>query len=436
MSADMGKEFLRKISDPLCKEYQFAEKSAYELPLAALARIRACIELLVDISIENLGGINSGTLSQRLSSLRGKIPSELYDEIIDVRKLANQACHSVETHHEKSALIKKTIHALFITFSYAAWYFNKILKEGTAPEFTEPVPISWEQLITEAHDGLPESAYIVGRTHFYKSLNETDKLLAKAFLHLAFSKNYYPSTEYLAQIYQYDNPTQSLKYADIAIEYGFTYGMYDLKSSLYTRLERPTESLNALIEGANKGDPIAMSWLGQRMMTSEPGTIDFPKSEIELLRDAWEMSNHRDIGYHFAIALYYEDGSKEAVEEAILVLDESYKFHIEHSLKFGVDILMLSEIYFKQGERDSAIRVLKEIGNQGGWNSYLAAKQFVEFKDYENALSYLKNYLNGEYVYTENHNGERLKELLEELIDQGINDISNESLNIYSALKL
>lgn len=60
----MGKEFLRKISDPLCKEYQFAEKSTYELPLAALARIRACIELLVDISIENLGGINSGTLSQ------------------------------------------------------------------------------------------------------------------------------------------------------------------------------------------------------------------------------------------------------------------------------------------------------------------------------------------------------------------------------------
>lgn len=431
----MGKEFLRKISDPLCKEYQFAEKSAYELPLAALARIRACIELLVDISIDNLGGINSGTLSQRLSSLRGKIPGELYDEIIDVRRLANQACHSVETHHEKSALIKQTIHALFITFSYAAWYFNKILKEGIAPEFTEPAPISWEQLITEAHDGIPEAAYIVGRTHFYKSSNETDKLLAKAFLHLAFSKNYYSSAEYLARIYQYDKPTQSLKYANIAIEYGFTYGMYELKSSLYTRLEKPTESLNALIEGANKGDPIAMSWLGQRMMASEAGTIDFPKSEVELLRDAWELCTHPEVGYHLAIALHDTIGTKQSIEEAIVVLKDCYDFYVEHGLDFSVDILMLSEIYFQQGNREEATQVLQEIGNQGGWNSFLAANQFVEFKDYLNGFKYLKNYMNSEHHDNDAPYSKRLTQLLEKLIDQGINDISREAFNIYSAIK-
>ena len=255
-------------------------------------------------------------------------------------------------------------------------------------------------------------------------------------MHLAFSKNYYPSAEYLAQIYQYDNPIQSLKYANIAIEYGFTYGMYELKSCLYTQLGEADKSLKALIDGANNGDPIAMGWLGQKMMASEAGTIDFPKSEVELLRDAWELCSHPEVGYHLAIALRSSLGTKQAIEEAIAVLKDCYDFYVKHGLDFSVDTLMLSEIYFKQGERDSAIRVLKEIGNQGGWNSYLAAKQFVEFKDYENALSYLKNYLNCESVYTENHNGERLKELLEELIDQGINDISHEALNIYSALKL
>lgn len=397
--------FVKEREPDVFMEYVYAERNAHGHPYVALNRLRIIYEWYANCTLDelNIPYRRSLPFHERIKLLRGRIPSDLWNRIEEIRPICNSAAHEpLSLEMRRSSKINSiAMDGLELARDFAYWFYQKVKRDQLIHSvgFIAPPPTSFEEELRYAHDGDGYAALAVAKRHLFLPAEEDSpsfhKRLGNVFLDISCSAGIPEARFMKARLLIYLGESEEaikegLTINEELIREGEIIGTYCDKACGFSSIGSKKTAVAIARKGVEMGDPYAMNLLVQWSGYPDRGIFMGDQECIELLEQSLEIVFNAEAAYY--LSMFYESESR--VWEAIDVLEKALRYDDSRRLigfRLGSILIGLDE------NSERGYELIDSYARESGWSSLNAAEKMAGSGNFGYALKLFKQSLCSTY---------------------------------------